>query len=154
MKDSEKKMIIILIIVAVVIIGGITLLTRNKRGNANQTGGNETNTPEEEFVNILDDGTKLNVSEELHKAKTIDGLEISDLQLTEKGNETLLLGTVRNTTATVQTVTFKIILLDKTGKEIKTLPAYIEGLKPGESTELNISAMLDYANAYDFKLSK
>lgn len=154
MKDSEKKMIIILIIVAVLIIGGITLLTKNRKGKANQTGENETNTPEEEFVNILDDGTKLNVSEELHKAKTIDGLEISDLQLTEKGNETLLLGTVRNTTATVQTAVFKIILLDKTGKEITTLPIYIEGIKPGESTELIASTTLDYANAYDFRLSK
>lgn len=153
MKDSEKKMIIILIIVTVLIIGGITLLTRGK-GKEEPAGENETNTPEEEYVNVLNDGTKLNVSDELHKTKTIDGLEISDLQLTERKNETLLLGTVKNTTATVQTTVFKIILIDKTGKEIKELTAYVEGLKPGESTELNISTTLDYANAYDFRLSK
>ncbi len=154
MKDSEKKMIIILIIVAVVIIGGITLLTRNKRGNGNQAGENETNTPEEEFVNVLDDGTKLNTSEKLHNTKVVDGLEISDLQLTERENETVLLGTVKNTTGTVQTAVLKITLIDKEGKEIKTLTAYVEGVKPGESTELNVSTTLDYANAYDFKVSK
>ena len=152
MKDSEKKMIIILIIVAVVIIGGITLLTRNK--GENQAGGNETNTPEEEFVNVLDDGTKLNVSEELHKTKVVDGLEISDLQLTQKGNETLLLGKVTNTTSVVQTRVIKITLIDKTGKELETLPVYVEGVKPGESTELIASCTLDYANAYDFIVSK
>ncbi len=153
MKDSEKKMIIILIIVAVLIIGGITLLTRNRR-NEEPAGGNETNEPVEEFVQVLDDGTKLNTSEELHKTKMLDGLEISDLQLTERGNETVLLGTVRNTTSTVQTAVFNITLIDKTGSEITTLPAYIEGLEPGASTELNVSTTLDYANAYDFRVSK
>lgn len=155
MKDSEKKIIIILIIVAVVIIGGITLLTRNRRGNENPVAGeNEINEPVEEFVNVLEDGTKLNINEELHKTKMLDGLEISDLQLTERGNETVLLGTVRNTTDAVQTAVFKITLIDKTGKEITTLPAYIEGIQPGASTELNVSTTLDYANAYDFKVSK
>ncbi len=154
MKDSEKKMIIILIIVAVLIIGGITLLTRNKGKNENQSGGNETNTPVEEFVDVLDDETKLNTSEQLHKTKMLDGLEISDLQLTERENDTVLLGTVKNTTSAVQTAVFNITLIDNTGKEITTIPAYIEGLKPGESTELNVSTALDYANAYDFKLSK
>ena len=153
MKDSEKKMIIILIIVAVLIIGGILLLTRNRR-NEEPAGGNETNEPVEEFVQVLDDGTKLNTSEELHKTKMLDGLEISDLQLTERGNETVLLGTVRNTTDAVQTSVFNITLIDKTGSEITTLQAYIEGLQPGASTELNVSTTLDYANAYDFRVSK
>ena len=153
MKDSEKKMIIILIIVAVLIIGGITLLTRNRRSEE-PAGGNETNEPVEEFVQVLDDGTKLNTSEELHKTKMLDGLEISDLQLTERGNETVLLGTVINTTSTVQTSVFNITLIDKTGNEITTLQAYIEGLQPGASTELNVSTTLDYANAYDFRVSK
>ena len=153
MKDSEKKMIIILIIVAVLIIGGILLLTRNRRSEE-PAGGNETNEPVEEFVQVLDDGTKLNTSEELHKTKMLDGLEISDLQLTERGNETVLLGTVRNTTSTVQTSVFNITLIDKTGSEITTLQAYIEGLQPGASTELNVSTTLDYANAYDFRVSK
>ena len=153
MKDSEKKMIIILIIVAVLIIGGILLLTRNRRSEE-PAGGNETNEPVEEFVQVLDDGTKLNTSEELHKTKMLDGLEISDLQLTERGNETVLLGTVRNTTDAVQTSVFNITLIDKTGSEITTLQAYIEGLQPGASTELNVSTTLDYANAYDFRVSK
>ena len=154
MKESEKKMIIILIIVAVVIIGVITLLTRNRGKEQTPAGGNETNEPAEEFVQVLDDGTKLNTSEELHKTKMLDGLEISDLQLTERGNETVLLGTVRNTTSTVQTSVFNITLIDKTGSEITTLQAYIEGLQPGASTELNVSTTLDYANAYDFRVSK
>ena len=152
MKDSEKKMIIILIIVSVLIIGGIILLTRNRGENENPV--EENNLPEEEFVNVLDDGTKLNTSEKLHDTKVVDGLEISDLQLTERKNETLLLGTVKNTTSTVQTATLKITLIDKEGKEIKTLTAYVEGVKPGESTELIVSTTLDYANAYDFRVSK
>ena len=154
MKDSEKKMIIILIIVSIVIIGAITLFTRNRGRNQNQAEENATNTPEEEFVNVLDDGTKLNNSESLLKTKVVDGLEISDLQLTERGNKTILLGTVKNTSGTAYTGVLSIKLVDKTGQEMTTLTAYIEGLKPEESTELNVSTTLDYADAYDFVVSK
>ncbi len=153
MKASEKKMIIILIIVSILIIGGINLIIRSNQNK--QPSNDETNNVvKEEFVNVLEDGTKVNISEKLHQEKTIDGLKITDLQLTEKGNQTVLLGTVTNTTTQEKTKVIKIKLVDKTGKEIVTLNSYIEGIKPGETKDLIVYTTLDYANAYDFIVSE
>lgn len=154
MKDSEKKMIIILIIVAVLVIGGITLFTRNK-GNNEQAGENETNESVEEFVEVQEDGTRLNVSTKLHETKTLAGMEISNFRLADDGSQTLLLGTITNVSDTVQgDYTMQLKVIDKNGGEIVTVPAYIKELQPGESAQLNISSTLDFANAYDFTVTR
>ena len=211
MKASEKKMIIILLAVAVLVIVGLTLLVKRNQGEG-QTGGEDTNAPVEEFVdvledgtrlntsaifdvyqdnfgegiftgkgiydlevfskvlkkeipennivkeeftNVLEDGTRLNTSTKLHETKKIEGMEISDFQLKEKGNETLLLGTITNVSNTVQGgYAMQLRIIDKTGGEILTVPAYVRKLQPGETAQLNISSTKDFANAYDFTVSK
>ncbi len=155
MKDSEKKMIVILLIVSVVVIGVLIFATRRNGGEeTNQVNETEGEKPGEEYVNELEDGTKLNTSETLHQAKEIDGLEITEVQLTEKGNKTLLLGKITNKGIAEKTEVIKITLINKEGKDITTLSVYVEGIKPGESRDVIASTTLDYANAYDFKLSK
>ena len=104
---------------------------------------------------MLSDGTKLNTSDKLHETKTFDGMEISDFQLTENDNVTLLLGTVTNTSSTTKGgYPVSLIIKDKEGNEIITIAAYISELDPGESTQLSTSATFDYANAYDFEIVK
>lgn len=150
---NESRMIVILAIITIMVII-IAIIVKNRSGNSVENQENNVQ-PAEEFVNVLEDGTRLNTSDKLHETKTIDEMEISNFQLTEKDNVTLLLGTVTNTSNTAKgdyPVDVKII--DKEGNEIITIAAYIGPLEPGESTQFNTSATFDYANAYDFSITK
>ena len=154
MKKNEKIVIGVLVLLTIVVII-VAIANRDKKDENTNTTVEQSNVQEEEFVNTLADGTRLNTSEELHKTKTFDGMEISEFQLTENGNVTLLLGTITNTSNVEKggyPVDIKVI--DKEGQEIITVGAYISKLQPGQSTQLNTSATFDYANAYDFEISK
>ena len=162
MKKQEKRMIAILVAITVIVII-IAIVTRNRNNNGEE-GENriqqssqqkETNTEEEEYVNVLEDGTRQNTSEKLKETKTIDGMEISDIQLTEKDNVTLLLGTITNTTnETRGGYPVNVQIVDEEGNEIITITGYIEELAAGESSQFSTSATFDYANAYDFNITK
>lgn len=157
MKKNEKLIIGVLVaITAVVIIVAITRNNKDKQEVATETKTQEQTTiAQEEFVNILEDGTRLNTSEKLQETKIIEGLEISDLQLTQKDNVTLLLGTITNTSTTTQGgYPVEIKVIDKEGNEITTVSAYIGTVEPGKTTQLNTSATFDYANAYDLNIAK
>jgi len=153
MEKSGKKALILIIIAGVIVVGIITLIKvfTDSQEEANNVQQQAT----EEFVEVLEDGTKLNVSNKLEEVKTFEGMEITDIQITEKDNVTLLLGTVTNKSDKNQGgYPVEVVVLNKEGKEIKTVAAYIKELKPGESTQLSTSATSDYANAYDFTIRK
>ena len=155
MGKNEKRIIVILAIITIIVIIVAVVLKNNKKGENKVTETIDTPQPQEEFVNQLDDGTRLNTSDKLHETKTVDGLEITNFQLTEKDNVTLLLGTVTNTSDTKKggyPVDVKIV--DRQGNEIITIVAFIGSLEPGQSTQFNTSATFDYANAYDFSITK
>lgn len=155
MKRNEKIAIGILVLITVIVI--ILFVVFSKNGGEKNTDVNlqNSNTQTEEFVNVASDGTKVNTSDKLHETKTFDGMEISDLQLTENGNVTVLLGTITNNSTEVKGgYPISITILDKNGNELTVVAAYIGELQPGESTQLNTSATFDYANAYDFEISK
>ena len=158
MKKEEKLMIgiLILILIVVLILGIVMSINKNKKNdNIDEGKVAGENASVEEFVKVLDDGTKLNTSDKLKEKKTIDGMEITDLQLTMNGNVSLLLGKITNTSSTTKGgYPINITVLDKKENEIITIKAYIKELDAGESTELNTSATFDYANAYDIKISK
>lgn len=151
MKKNEKRMIGILLIITVIVIIVAIVLGNSKKDQVKE---NEDNKPEE-FVNVLEDGTRLNKSDKLHETKTFDGMEITNFQLTEKDNVSLLLGTITNTSSeTKGGYPIEIKILDKQGNEIITVDAFIGELKAGASTQLSTSATFDYANAYDFSINK
>ena len=156
MSKNEKIGIGVLVLITVlVIIVAVVLSNRNKEENNTTNDLQATNTQTEEFVNVLNDGTRVNTSDKLHETKTFDGMEISDFQLTENGNVTLLLGTITNTSSEKKGgYPISIKVLDKDGNELTVVAAYIGELEPGESTQLNSSATFDFANAYDFEITK
>lgn len=138
MKKEEKRMIFILLIVAVLIIGGL-LLWKNTINSKIQEETpwkeNKEREEKEKYISILEDGTKLNKSEKLHKTKKIDGLEISDIQLTYKKGQSILLANVTNTTNTDKDITkIEVILYDDKGNELQKLNGLILALKAGQST--------------------
>ena len=155
MKDNKKKVIIIALLILVILVG-IKILIGNNKNRKNVNNANTSNVAiDEKNVKTLSDGTILNNSTKMQEIKTIDGLEISNIQLTEKDNVSILLGTVTNkTNETKGDYPVNIIIYDENEKEITTIGGYIGEVNPGESIQLNSSATFDYANAYDFRIEK
>ena len=155
--NKKVKKIIAAIMIIIVIAMVITIMLRfmNRQSTENIRTVEEQIIPKEEFVYKLEDGTRINSSDKLHETKTFDGLEISDFQLTEKDNMTVLLGKITNNANTKKGgYAVNITVLDKDRNEMTTVVAYIKELQPGESTTLNVSSTFDYANAYDFTISR
>ena len=153
MKKKEKQMILLLIVVGVIILGIIYFVTRPKEEEGTVNDVAEQNEVVEEFVQVLEDGSKLNTSTKLNETKNVDGLEIGNIQLSMVGGETTLFADVKNNTGSDLGVTaIDIILLDKNEEEIVTIGGVIGDVKAGESVRLEASTTLDFANAYDFKV--
>ena len=151
MKKKEKRMILILLIVLVIAVV-IFIVSKNKTGNKESIGENNV---VEEFVQVLEDGTRLNTSTKLNEMKKFEGLEFGNIQLTNSNGQSVLLADVKNTTqAETGLMLVDVTLYDKNGNELGTVGGIISPLKPGESKQFNTSMTIDYANAYDFKVTK
>jgi len=173
MSKRGKKRFRTIIVILVLIIIGIILINNNK-GNENveeknietetKTESEDENDSEEniepqniieEFVDIVGEGTKLNVSNALNTEKVIDGLTITNIQLTSKNGVSQLLADVVNpTNSKAGDFAVSITALDKDGNEILKIEGYISPIAPGGKTQLSSSVTDDYANAYDFKIEK
>ena len=142
MKKNEKRMILILLVV----------VYNNKKGNNNEVTKQE-NEVVEEFVQVLEDGTKLNISTKLNEAKEVNRLKFENIQFTEQNGQSVLLANVTNNSGKATDMTLvDVILLDKNEQEIVKVGGIISPLQPGETKEFNTSMTIDYANAYDFKI--
>ena len=153
MKKKEKRMILILLVILVIAIV-IFAVTKNKKGNNNNENTEVENKPVEEFVQVLEDGTKLNTSTKFNESREVNGFKFENIQFTEQNGQSVLLADVTNNTeeAITDYTLVDVILYDKNGQEIITLGGIISPLQPGEKTQFNMSSTLDYANAYDFKI--
>ena len=152
MKEKEKRGLLILIIIAIAIITTLAIIT-NRKGKEVNNDATEENKVVEEFVQVLEDGTKLNTSTKLSETKIVDGLKIGNIQLTMQNGQSVLLADAENDTGKdIEIMLLDIILLDKNGNELTTIAGIIGNLKAGEKQQLNSSVTSDYANAYDFRV--
>lgn len=150
MKKNEKRMILILLVILIIAVIAF-VASRNK--NKNQGEKTEENTVVEEFVEVLEDGTKLNISSKLAETKEFGSFKVGNIQLTMNSNQSVLLADIENKTSAATDVTLlDVILYDKEGNELETIPGIVGPLEPGEKTQLNAGITADYANAYDFKV--
>ena len=157
MKNKEKRMILILLVILIIaIVIFVVSKNLNKESKTKENGSTtqQENTEPEEFVQVLEDGTKLNTSTELNKEKQVGNYKFENMQLTTQDNQTVLLADVTNTGSSKTDIQLvDITLLDKDGNEIITVGGIISQLEPGEKTQFNTSMTLDYANTYDFKIT-
>ena len=156
---AKELLIILLIILFFLIVITIAVNSRDDRDSEETPQTPEIGVTEEnkveEFVEVQEDGSKVNTSEELKKTKTIDGLEISNIRLVENNNVSQVVADITNTTnETIGDFPVDIIVRDKEGNEITTIGGYIDKVNPGETAQLNASATSDFANAYDFEVVK
>ena len=150
MRDSEKRLIFIILLVGVVVIGGLLIWKKNRKQPIVEA---EPENEVEEYVQVLSDGSKLNISEEMSKIKYIDGLEIKNIQFKETGGITKLIADVENKTGNATKEKMVIIqVLDKEGQEITRIRCFIDPIEAGRSTQINAGVSVDVANAYDFKV--
>ena len=151
-KDKKFNLILIVILIIILIISFfINKIGKDKNEIQEQTQNTESG---EEFVYELEDGTKLNISEKFNETKNIDGIEISNIQFTYKDGQTVLLANVTNNTGKAVDMTLvDIKLLDEQENEIITVGGIISPMQVGETTQLNASMTMDYANAYDFEIT-
>ena len=154
MKKNEKIIISILLVVLVIAIIVFTVNKNKKEENNNENVNTETeNNVTEEFVQVLEDGTKLNTSTKLNETKQVGIYKFENIKLTEKDVQSLILADVTNTSKNeTDAKIVDIKLLDKDGKEIVTIGGIISPLKSGETKQFNSSMSLDYANIYDFEI--
>ncbi|MFR8234263.1 MAG: hypothetical protein ACLVA2_07700 [Clostridia bacterium] len=155
MRKSEKRLILILVIITI-IVTAIYFVVKNK---TNELDGNNNNTEiqnqSQENISILEDGTKLNISNKIKETKKIDGLEFTDMEITEKDNVTVILANIKNTTNEIKgNYPINIKVVDKDSKEIITISGYIGEVKPNQSITFNASATFDFSNAYDIIITK
>lgn len=152
MKKKEKRLILVLIaILVIVLIIGLFIKKNKNKENEIQ---NQNTATDEKFVQVLEDGTKLNKSSKFNETKNIDGIEISNIQFTYKDGQTVLLADVINNSGKAVDMTLlDIKLLDEQGNEIITVGGIISPMQVGETSQLNASMTMDYANAYDAEIT-
>ena len=148
MKKNEKRMILILLIILAIVI--IVVVVGKNKGNKENT---EKNQVKEEFVQVQEDGTKVNISSKLAETKTVGAYKIGNIQLTTKDNQSILLADVENVSSSATEMKMiEITLLDKEGNTLETVPGVVKQLQPGKTAQLNAGITDDYANSYDFKV--
>ena len=154
MRKQEKTYLIIIILIAIIALS-IFFITRGKgKQEENKVVPNTENKVQaEEYVQVLENGTKLNTSTKLNETKTVGPYKIEDIQLTNKNGQTVLLANVTNVSnKETKLQLIDVVILDKKGNELGTVGGIIAPLKAGKSTQLNTGMSLDYSNAYDFKI--
>ena len=144
--------IAVIVIVTIAIIAIAFAIKGNNNGNSQIRSGS-TN---EEFTVYDNEGTKVNISDKLKESKEIEGLSLSNIQLTENNGQTTLIVYVTNNTTNEFPEPFDVnlVLLDKEGQTIVTLPAIIPSLKPEETKSFSSSITEDCSNAYDFRIER
>ena len=149
-KKGTKNVIIFIIIVLLVILLLFLIQRNNSKNNVNE--GNNQN--ENSYIQEIEPGVKINNSTKLNEAKDVDGLLVTNIQLTTESGMTTLLADVTNNTGTVTNVqTVDITLIDYNGNELTTVTGIIDALEVGATTQLNIAMTSDYINAYDFRIT-
>lgn len=158
MNKEEKKWIILLgavLIILIALIVGLRL-SKNKNQEEKEEGTQVVQEgTEEKYVEVREDGTKVNQSNKLKESKNFEGLKIENITIETKNNETILKADVENTTGQdTGDYAIKIKVVDDAGNEIKQIGGYINHMGPNEKTQLRIKTSYDFANAYDFTIEK
>lgn len=155
MNNNEKRWIVLLVavlLIAVILI--VVLVNGNKKEEEVRKVDQSTETAnEEKYTTELNDGTKVNTSEEFNSTKMYGELEISNIQYTEQNGKTVLLADVTNKgNTTHENEIVKITILGENGEEITTTKPVIGKMEPGETVKINATITADVSNAKDFKI--
>ncbi len=158
MKKQSKKvnlrplLVLLVAIVVIVLIVVIVKAVGGKDGQEPVIQGQNTNN---EYITVLEDGGRKNNSDKVTATKMLEGLEVSNISLTERGGITTLLADVKNPTDRESgDFTINIRLTDKDGQEILNTTGYLEKVAAGGTAQINANITADVANAYSLEITK
>ena len=161
-KSNYKKSLIIFIVVLIIIVLLIYFITSKKQKKQQEQINQLIEQSQEltitdsnlaEYVKETNDGTKINISPKINETKTIDGLEITNIQITSSNGVTTLIADVKNNTDTATALKNVLVkFLDQNGKELVSVNGIIMPLEIGQSTKLNVSLSSNYVTAYDISI--
>lgn len=157
MNANEKRWIILLVLVIIIAIVLIVVIANSKKDEQGVDTSAQVQQSvtqnQEQYTTTLDDGTKLNTSENFNSDKTYGNLTISNVQFTEKDNISVLLADVTNNGQSEhQSEIVKITIYGDNNEVITTIKAVIGKIAPGETKKINASVTADVTNAKDFKI--
>lgn len=157
MKKNKKKRIMILVVVAIIIIAILFFLKNRIKTNQLENQPNSNVPPQEqipeEFVEVLGDGKKKNISQKLTQTKTFQNYQFSNIQLVGEEGQTFMTADVKNIGNTkLEKVHVDITILDKEEKEILTIEGIIDPIEPNQTVKLNAAGSIDFVDAYDFSI--
>lgn len=154
--NGKKWMILLGAVIVIVLIVILALIFGDKEEETLQNQNSQSPIAnEEEYIKELDDGTKINTSQELNNTKKYKNLEITNIQYTEKDGMTVLLADVKNNGATKHNAEIvKIDILDKNGNVITTGKPVIGDIEPGETIKLNANITGNVVDAKDFRVTE
>ena len=147
-----NKKVLLIVAVVVVILIGIVAIAINKKSD--DYSGEKIDLSNTSYVTTKD-GEKVNTSEALKKEKMVNGLKITNIQITtNKNGKTTILADVENTTNEATKLQFVTIsILDKAGQELSKVDGMIVALEPGQKTQLNVGVPSSSIEAYDFTIT-
>ena len=162
--NKEKRfltLIKILIFIVIVVVIGIIVINKKKDEPLHNEVVNNTNTNTNKIDNNiyykeLDDGTKVNISPKLNEEKMYNGLKFYNFSLFSKDGMTYLIADVINTQSLDLSdyTNIDITFYDGNNNKLESVNGVIIPLKASESTQLKVSLMFDYSNAYDLKITE
>ena len=110
----------------------------------------------EKYTTNLENGTKLNKSEEFNKNKKYKSIEISNIQFTYENGRSVLLATVKNTASTkYASEIVRLSILGENNQVIDEVNAILPNMQAGETKQLNATISgADSVNAKDFRIEE
>lgn len=156
MTKKEKRGIITLVTVAFVIMLCVALGVRSRRNEDNRIMSNSDVENKEKYTIQLEDGTKLNNSEDLKVVKKYKTIEISDIQVTSANGNTTILANAKNTGQnTFERKIVTLVLMNEEGMQVAEIPAVIPKIEAGKSKRINANvSSADVANIKDFEIKE
>lgn len=150
-KKKKRRIITIGFITIIVLIAVFITYLIIRKNNKKPSELGKT----EQYFTVLEDGTKVNNSPKIKENKQFDELDITNIELREKGEITQLIATVTNNTNSVKGgYPANMVFVDENNNELAQMGIYIKELQPGETTTLNASITFNYTNAYDIIIKK
>ena len=154
MNKSERKQVMIMIGVMLAIVI-ILLIVKSTKGDEQENQPIQNTVQNEAYVERHEDATSLNVSHKLKETKKLGDLEFSNIRLTSRNGESYLTATVKNTSSVKTGDEFiTITVLDENGNTLTSVYAYLGTIDAGQETTLSTKTSSDFANAYDFTVSR
>ena len=154
MNKSERKQVMIMIGVMLAIVI-ILLIVKSTKGDEQENQPIQNTVQNEAYVERQEDGTSLNVSDKIKETKKLGDLEFSNIRLTSRNGESYLTAKVKNTSSVKTGDEFiTITVLDENGNTLTSVYAYLGTIDAGQETTLSTKTSSDFANAYDFTVSR